>query len=199
MKWILKILATCVLAFFGFWIWLYLSVGMISAEKIIVANPNDSMIATLESEMGVKFPDDLQIGKITSTTIIFDDDEDIYIDVYSNYSEEQWNGLIEEYGATDKYITEYGKERTYEYAKSGNFLINNRKYRMRIKTCAKKTRLLIEAQKWGESNADTLNIFSTLLIVILGIIALLPLFPFDYVAERRNRRLWRKNHTNDEE
>jgi len=199
MKWILKILATCVLAFFGFWIWLYLSVGMISAEKIIVANPNDSMIATLESEMGVKFPEDLQIGKITSKTTIFDGEEDIYIDVYSNYSEEQWNGLIEEYGATDKYITEYGKERTYEYAKSGNFLINNRKYRMRIKTCAKKTGLLIEAQKWGESNADTLNIFSTLLIVILGIIALLPLLPYDFLTERRNRRLWNKNHVNDED
>jgi len=199
MKWILKILATCVLAFFGFWIWLYLSIGMISAEKIIVANPNDSMITTLESEMGIKFPDDLQIGKITSTMTFFDGDEYINIDVYSNYSEEQWKELIEEYGAADKYLTEYGKARTYTYSKSGNFLISNRKYRMRINTRAKDTSLLTEAQKCGESNSDTLQIISTLLIFVFGIIALLPLLPYDFLTERRNRRLWRKNHTNDEE
>ena len=93
--WGIRICTTVIIAIIGIVVlavWGMLLTDDMSTYK--AGHPNKQVIKALEQELGVKLPAEVKIASISTTTIFFDDDETIKIDVVSNYTEEQWRELI---------------------------------------------------------------------------------------------------------
>lgn len=150
-------------------------------------HPNKQVIKALEQELGVKLPAEVKIASISTTTIFFDDDETIKIDVVSNYTEEQWRELIA--GGT-KAEDANGSGRSISYFKKNIFHSPETRNVLRISVICNETRMyrvLFENGVEDSGNAPLIIFFSAIIVVM---IAAIPVLPYEKVYYRIKLGYW---------
>ncbi|MCQ2493952.1 MAG: hypothetical protein MJ104_05050 [Lachnospiraceae bacterium] len=186
--WGIRICTTVIIAIIGIVVlvvWGMLLTDDMSTYK--AGHPNKQVIKALEQELGVKLPAEVKIASISTTTIFFDDDETIKIDVVSNYTEEQWRELIA--GGT-KAEDANGSGRSISYFKKNIFHSPETRNVLRISVICNETRMyrvLFENGVEDSGNAPLIIFFSAIIVVM---IAAIPVLPYEKVYYRIKLGYW---------
>lgn len=90
----IKILLSCILFVLGFgWLFFHLLLDEDNYVEFSLSGLSHTQMNQIEQLIGISFPDDLVIEKMTTKRTFVDDQlQSVYI--YSNYSESEWNTLL---------------------------------------------------------------------------------------------------------
>lgn len=77
--------------------------------------PDKAYVRELQEFMGITFPKDLEVTKVTSTIPFFDGDSEVSLKIYANRNEEGWNEILGGEWNPQRFTAEYGGRLQYSY------------------------------------------------------------------------------------
>lgn len=178
----MRILITIFLCVINFFVWVLGSFAIsIYSDDYYQSMNQKEILNSLKTELGVReFPDDFKLIKSTSDMTFFDDDDEIDICIYSNYSEEDWRKVIpENYGISDDCY----QRRKYEIKRVNGLLNLGAKYKLVITSQACATSIDDVIYRTGEAYESNAPVKILGLTILLIFISFLPLYPYEKIVD----------------